>query len=48
MYDYTIVPSEGIQERMDYFYMPYNQQFQLRKHMTFDEQKGAGSGEGGD
>ena len=37
MYDYTIVPSEGIQERMDYFYMPYNQQFQLRKHMTFDE-----------
>ena len=37
MYDYTIVPSEGIQERMDYFYMPYNQQFQLRKHMTFDD-----------
>ena len=24
MYDYTIVPSEDIQRRMDYFYMPYN------------------------
>ena len=39
MYDYTIVPSEKIQHRMDYFYMPYNQQFLLRKHMTFEDKK---------
>ena len=25
MYDYTIVPSEKIKKRMDYFYTPYNQ-----------------------
>lgn len=24
MYDYTIVPSEKIQKRLDYFYLPYN------------------------
>ena len=38
MYDYTIVPSEKIKQRMDYFYTPYNQQFLLRKHMTFEDQ----------
>ena len=38
MYDYTIVPSEGIKKRMDYFYTPYNQSFLLRKHMTFEDQ----------
>ena len=38
MYDYTIVPSEKIKKRMDYFYTPYNQQFLLRKHMTFEDQ----------
>ena len=38
MYDYTIVPSEKIKKRMDFFYTPYNQQFLLRKHMTFDDQ----------
>jgi len=37
MYDYTIVPSEKIKQRMDFFYAPYNQKFQLRKHMTFDD-----------
>ena len=37
MYDYTIVPTEKVKKRMDYFYTPYNQQFLLRKHMTFDE-----------
>ena len=37
MYDYTIVPSEKIKKRMDYFYSPYNQAFQLRKHMTFED-----------
>ena len=37
MYDYTIVPNEKIQKRMDYFYMPYNQSFLLRKHMVFEE-----------
>ena len=25
MYDYTIVPTEKIKKRMDYFYTPYNQ-----------------------
>jgi len=24
MYDYTIVPSDKIKKRMDYFYTPYN------------------------
>lgn len=24
MYDYSIVPSERIKQRMDYFYTPYN------------------------
>ena len=38
MYEYTIVPSDKIKKRMDFFYTPYNQQFQLRKHMTFDDQ----------
>ena len=37
MYDYTIVPSEGIKKRMDFFYTPYNQQFLLRKHMCFED-----------
>ena len=37
MYDYSIVPGEKIKKRMDYFYTPYNRQFLLRKHMTFDE-----------
>ena len=43
MYDYTIVPSEKIKQRMDYFYTPYNQKFLLRKHMTFEDQE-AGQG----
>ena len=38
MYDYTIVPCEKIKKRMDFFYTPYNQQFLLRKHMTFEDQ----------
>ena len=38
MYDYTIVPCDKIKKRMDFFYTPYNQQFLLRKHMTFDDQ----------
>lgn len=25
MYDYTIVPSDKVKQRMDYFYTPYNQ-----------------------
>ena len=37
MYDYTIVPNEKMMKRMDYFYTPYNQQFQLRRHMTFED-----------
>ena len=37
MYDYSIVPSESMQKRLYYFYMPYNQKFQLKKHMTFEE-----------
>ena len=41
MYDYTIVPSEKIKQRMDYFYTPYNQKFLLRKHMTFEDQEAA-------
>ena len=39
MYDYSIVPSEKIQKRMDFFYTPYNSKFLLRKHMTFDEER---------
>ena len=27
MYDYTIVPSEKIKQKMDYYYTPYNQKF---------------------
>jgi len=37
MYDYSIVPSEKIKQRMDFYYTPYNTQFLLRKHMTFEE-----------
>ena len=37
MYDYTIVPSDKIKKRMDFFYTPYNQKFLLRKHMTFED-----------
>ena len=37
MYDYSIVPSEKIKQRMDYFYAPYNDKFLLRKHMTFSD-----------
>ena len=37
MYDYTIVPSDKIKKRMDFFYTPYNTKFLLRKHMTFEE-----------
>ena len=39
MYDYTIVPSEKIKKRMDFFYTPYNQKFLLRKHMTFEDEE---------
>ena len=39
MYDYSIVPSDKIQKRMDFFYTPYNTKFLLRKHMTFDEER---------
>lgn len=27
MYDYSIVPSEKVKHKMDYFYTPYNQNF---------------------
>ena len=37
MYDYSIVPSDKLKERMDFFYTPYNKQFLLRKHMTFED-----------
>ena len=37
MYDYTIVPSDKIKKRMDFFYTPYNSKFLLRKHMTFED-----------
>ena len=39
MYDYSIVPSDKIQKRMDFFYTPYNSKFLLRKHMTFDDER---------
>lgn len=39
MYDYTIVPSEKIKKRMDFFYTPINQKFLLRKHMTFEDEE---------
>ena len=49
MYDYTIVPSDKIKKRMDFFYTPYNSKFQLRKHMTFEEEEEAdGKSDGGD
>ena len=38
MYDYTIVPSDKIKKRMDFFYTPYNSKFLLRKHMTFEDE----------
>ena len=38
MYDYSIVPSDFIKKRMDFFYTPYNQNVLLRKHMTFDDE----------
>lgn len=36
MYNYSIVPSDYIKKRMDFFYTPYNKKFLLRKHMTFE------------
>ena len=39
MYEYSIVPTEKIKKRMDFFYTPYNQQFLLRKHMVFDDEE---------
>ena len=38
MYNYTIVPSDKIKKRMDFFYAPYNPKFLLRKHMAFEEE----------
>ena len=56
MYDYSIVPSEKIKRRMDFYYTPYNSKFLLRKHMTFEsedeneqgqkESPGAGAADG--
>ena len=37
MYDYTIIPTDQIQKKVDYFYSPYNSKFLMRKHMTFLE-----------
>lgn len=39
MYDYNIVPGEKLKKRMDFFYTPYNSKFQMRKHMTFEDDR---------
>lgn len=38
--DYNIVPPKDIRRKMDYFFSPYNPQYNTEKYMNFKEYEG--------